>query len=285
MKEITMSRGPTPLKGGLEVDTSELTTARKLYEWLGLSPGNYKRWARQNITGNVYAEEGKDYTSLASKQSEQGGRPSADYLLSASFVEKLIASSQSSQNEENPHEENSCDENLHVESSQNEENLDDENLHDENLHDENPEDDSSDDENRSTLELAEKIFRNARMLVEQERIILERREGDTMTDSSEVNEMVKVSEQVAELVQRLTALEEKVRVLGIKLESVTDHEYTVAAYAEIIGKKLTTEEIYRYAGKAYELSCLYNCPPTRFHDEGWAVLHVFPEYILEQVFE
>ena len=131
------------------------------------------------------------------------------------------------------------------------------------------------------MELAEEIFRNARTLVEQERA---KREGDTMTDSSEVTMKVKADEQLAQLSQRITDLEEKVRVLGVKLEAVSSREYTVAAYAKIIGKELTSEEIYRYAGKAYELSCRYNCPPTRLHDEGWAVLHVFPEYILEQVF-
>ncbi|MBR2135438.1 MAG: antA/AntB antirepressor family protein [Bacteroidales bacterium] len=74
MKEMIRSRGPTAGENALAVDADGHTTARKLYEWLELSPGNYMRWVKQNITGNVFAEEGKDYMPLASRRSEQGGR-------------------------------------------------------------------------------------------------------------------------------------------------------------------------------------------------------------------
>ena len=77
----------TPIEVALEVDKDGFTTAKKLYKWLELDDGNYARWVKMNILENSFAEEGVDYSSLMKKtSSEQGGRPTTDYKLSASFA-------------------------------------------------------------------------------------------------------------------------------------------------------------------------------------------------------
>lgn len=100
MDEMILSRRQTPIEIALDIDSTGHTTARKLYKWLELRPGDYSRWVKQNITENPYAEEGKEYSALVRKTSEQGGRPSADYLLSASFAKKLAMMSRSEKGEQ-----------------------------------------------------------------------------------------------------------------------------------------------------------------------------------------
>ena len=65
-----------------------------------LRPADYSRWIRTNITENIYAENGLDYSALERKTSELGGRPTVDYILSASFAKKLAMSSRSPKGEE-----------------------------------------------------------------------------------------------------------------------------------------------------------------------------------------
>ena len=100
MEEMILSRRQTPIEIALDVDATGHTTAKKLYEWLELDATQYSRWVRQNITDNPYAEEGKDFSTLMSKTSGKGGRPSTDYLLSASFAKKLAMTSRSPKGEE-----------------------------------------------------------------------------------------------------------------------------------------------------------------------------------------
>lgn len=38
-----------------------MTTARKLYDFLGLAQGQFSRWAKTNITDNEFATENEDY--------------------------------------------------------------------------------------------------------------------------------------------------------------------------------------------------------------------------------
>lgn len=91
----------TPIEVALQIDEQGYTTARKLYEWLGLDEGNYSRWVKQNILDNAFAEEGVDFSSLM-KKSRKGvmGRPTSDYLLSASFAKKLAMSQRSERGEQ-----------------------------------------------------------------------------------------------------------------------------------------------------------------------------------------
>ena len=90
----------TPIEIALDIDETGHTTARKLYAWLELDKSQYARWVKNNITENPYAEEGIEFSTLMSKTSELGGRPTVDYLLSATFAKKLAMTSRSPKGEE-----------------------------------------------------------------------------------------------------------------------------------------------------------------------------------------
>ncbi|MBQ9662313.1 MAG: hypothetical protein IJV40_04080 [Oscillospiraceae bacterium] len=57
----------TPIEIALAIDKDGKTTAKLLYAWLGLDPGNYTRWVRMNILENPFAEEGVEYSSCMRK--------------------------------------------------------------------------------------------------------------------------------------------------------------------------------------------------------------------------
>ena len=78
----------TPIEIALGVDEHGLTTAKKLYEFLELNPGNYARWCKGNILDNPFAEEGKDYYSSCVK-SEGKGNFADDFKLDANVAKKL----------------------------------------------------------------------------------------------------------------------------------------------------------------------------------------------------
>lgn len=72
------------------IDENGMTTARKLYEFLGMDFKNYSRWVKNNITANEFAEESVDYwVFVMNEENPLGGRPTQDYKLSASFAKKL----------------------------------------------------------------------------------------------------------------------------------------------------------------------------------------------------
>lgn len=80
----------TPIEIALGVDEDGRTTAKKLYGFLELNPTVYSRWCQDKILKNEFAEEHKDYEVLYKDvENPQGGRPSQDYKLSASFAKKL----------------------------------------------------------------------------------------------------------------------------------------------------------------------------------------------------
>lgn len=80
----------TPIEIALGIDENGMTTAKKLYEYLELRPGDYSRWVKNNITENEFAEENVDYWVLRNPaENLQGGRPSQDFKLTASFAKKL----------------------------------------------------------------------------------------------------------------------------------------------------------------------------------------------------
>ena len=95
-----LKKKQTPIEIALDIDETGHTTARKLYEWLELDKSQYARWVKRTITDNPYAEEGEDYSFLGAKTTAQGGRPTNDYLLSATFAKKLAMSSRSPKGEE-----------------------------------------------------------------------------------------------------------------------------------------------------------------------------------------
>lgn len=80
----------TPIEIALGIDENGMTTAKKLYEYLELRPGDYSRWVKNNITENKFAEEGVDFWVLRNPaENSQGGRPSQDFKLTASLAKKL----------------------------------------------------------------------------------------------------------------------------------------------------------------------------------------------------
>ena len=97
---VILKEKQTPIEIALDIDETGHTTARKLYAWLELDQTSYARWVRMNITENPYAEEGIEFSALMPKTSELGGRPTIDYLLSASFAKKLAMTSRSPKGEE-----------------------------------------------------------------------------------------------------------------------------------------------------------------------------------------
>lgn len=78
----------TPIEIALGIDENGMTTAKRLYDYLELNPGNYARWIKSNITGNEFAEEGVDYYS-SSMKSEGKGNFAEDFKLTAHFAKKL----------------------------------------------------------------------------------------------------------------------------------------------------------------------------------------------------
>lgn len=91
MNEImNVTQMQTPIEIALGIDENGLTTARKLYEFLELRPGDYSRWVKNNILDNGFAEEGVDYWVFrTTAENTQGGRPSQDFKLTSHFAKKL----------------------------------------------------------------------------------------------------------------------------------------------------------------------------------------------------
>ena len=76
----------TPIETALGVDRNGRTSARNLYEFLELAPGQFSRWAKTNITENEFAEEGVDYKGF---DINVEGNLVRDYTLTAHFAKKL----------------------------------------------------------------------------------------------------------------------------------------------------------------------------------------------------
>lgn len=78
----------TPIEVALDIDSEGMTTAKKLYAFLELSPSNYSKWCKTNITENGFAEENVDYWAFVLND-EWGGQTTTDYKLTAHFAKKL----------------------------------------------------------------------------------------------------------------------------------------------------------------------------------------------------
>lgn len=91
MNEIMEATEQTPIEIALGIDADGMTTARKLYEFLGMDNKNYSRWVKSNITENQFAEEGTDYFHSSCMTSERGrGNFAQDYKLTAQFAEEVV---------------------------------------------------------------------------------------------------------------------------------------------------------------------------------------------------
>ena len=76
----------TPIEVALNIDSEGMTTARKLYDFLGLAQGQFSRWAKTNITDNEFATENEDYWGF---DIDVEGNKAVDYKLTAHFAKKL----------------------------------------------------------------------------------------------------------------------------------------------------------------------------------------------------
>ncbi len=81
----------TPIEIALGVDGNGMTTAKRLYEFLELNPGNFARWCKTNILENPFAEENVDYVRLfIEEETPTGGKiQREDFRLTAHFAKKL----------------------------------------------------------------------------------------------------------------------------------------------------------------------------------------------------
>ena len=90
MNELQNADMRTPIEVALDIDSEGMTTARKLYDFLGLNPSNYSKWCKANIVDNEFATENEDYWVFVPKEENPlGGRPTTDYRLTAHFAKKL----------------------------------------------------------------------------------------------------------------------------------------------------------------------------------------------------
>ena len=99
MNEIMNTVAQTPIEIALGIDENGMTTARKLFFFLGMSKNNYSRWFRNNLTDNEFAEENIDYFPFLTNE-ECGGQASQDARLSASFAKKLSMMARSERGEQ-----------------------------------------------------------------------------------------------------------------------------------------------------------------------------------------
>lgn len=101
MNDMIENKMQTPIEIALGIDENGMTTARKLYEFLGMDSRNYSRWVRNNISENEFAEENVDYWVFVIKEENPlGGRPTTDYRLTASFAKKLSMMAKSEKGEQ-----------------------------------------------------------------------------------------------------------------------------------------------------------------------------------------
>ena len=84
LKNITVNQ--TPIEIALGIDKNGMTTARKLYDFLELSKGQFSRWAKTNITENEFATEQEDYWGF---DINVEGNITQDFKLTANFAKKL----------------------------------------------------------------------------------------------------------------------------------------------------------------------------------------------------
>lgn len=91
----------TPIEIALGIDENGMTTATKLYQFLGFTPSNYSKWFRKNIADNEFAEENTDYFLLVLKYEHNGivGKRQ-DAKLTAGFAKKLSMMSKSEKGEQ-----------------------------------------------------------------------------------------------------------------------------------------------------------------------------------------
>lgn len=91
----------TPIEIALDIDEEGMTTASKLYSFLELSPSNYSKWCKTNITSNEFAEENVDFVRFVIQyESGVGVKEREDFKLTAHFAKKLSQKGNGAKGEE-----------------------------------------------------------------------------------------------------------------------------------------------------------------------------------------
>lgn len=102
MNEIVNDATQTSIEIALGIDENGMTTARKLYEFLGMDKSNYSRWARNNIIENQFVTENEDFVRFViDDETPTGGKvQKEDFRLSANFAKKLSMMAKSKKGEQ-----------------------------------------------------------------------------------------------------------------------------------------------------------------------------------------
>lgn len=101
MNNIINTSNQTPIEIALGIDENGMTTARKLYDFLGMDKSHYSRWVKSNISGNQFAEENIDYWAFAiDGERDFNPNPTQDYKLTAHFAKKLSMMQKNERGEE-----------------------------------------------------------------------------------------------------------------------------------------------------------------------------------------
>lgn len=91
----------TPIEIALGIDGKGMTTARKLYDFLGMDRSNYSRWVKSNIVENQFAEENVDFWPIVTDDERNfNPNPAQDYKLTAHFAKKLSMTAKNEKGEE-----------------------------------------------------------------------------------------------------------------------------------------------------------------------------------------
>lgn len=98
-EEIMNVTNQTPIEIALQIDEDGFTTSKKLYDWLNLNPAHYARWIKENITENPYADE-SEFSPLKAKTSSKGGRPTENYIITASLAKRISMAAKSERGEQ-----------------------------------------------------------------------------------------------------------------------------------------------------------------------------------------
>jgi anti-repressor protein len=84
--EVLVTSEQTPIEIALGIDEEGMTTARKLYSFLGLAQGQFSRWAKTNIIDNSFAVENEDYWGF---DIYVEGNKTVDYKITAHFAKNF----------------------------------------------------------------------------------------------------------------------------------------------------------------------------------------------------
>lgn len=99
MQDLINVTNQTPIEIAIGIDNKGMTTAGKLFDFLGMDRSNFSRWFRTNIIGNDFAEENTDYFLFVIND-EHKGHASQDARITAGFAKKLSMQSKTIKGEQ-----------------------------------------------------------------------------------------------------------------------------------------------------------------------------------------